>query len=784
MAVLIVFNFSFYVSSYFERGYALLKYFFLTTHILAQESDLVQCKATLANPTQFDTNQFAANWTTPSITIPLIPFLIFLSLSGCILFFIYFINKKNISFKTASLHSKNAASEIKLPFAQTEKMTFLGSAFDYYWETDEHLRITEYQSLPAASFHQNSAPERKNKAISAFFGKTMWEIAGIQSPEIDPNWSEQYSTLLDRKTFRDFIFTKADHTSQDRLITIRVSGSPFFDSKGIFKGYRGVSTNIYCREKTSHEKNPEIEEDITQALLDNMDTLSEGVSIWDQSLKLWSWNEQCKKILQPLSINLRQGISLEEIILKIKESKTINRKQHNDIDTFYYGIHTTRSSLQNSLILEFTTGGRFLVRSGKNSLGQYILTITDITLLKEKEAEVLHLQKMEILGQITGGVAHDFNNLLAVILGNLEFLKKYLHEAQSLKILSNVERSAQRAASLTQRLLAFARRQNLQPEIVSIQDSLTEIGDLLQSSLGGSIPLRIEVDEKLCDIYVDLPQLETALLNLAVNSKDAMPDGGEFFLRIENKKLNIDEAKSLKLASPGTYLLISCTDTGSGMDEEILKKATEPFYTTKEKNKGSGLGLSMVYGFIKQSGGAFRIKSTPGQGTTISMWLPKTRKNKLGNISNNKSKNLSEPSKIQTHTNTEREVILLVEDTPEILELTSEVLGNLGYRVIKANNTKLALQILETEHSIDLLLSDIILPGGISGFELGKIGMEMRPNLSVLFMSGYTPEYPSDLLQAKIPLLKKPFSNKELCDNVRYIFDKKHNESNLKTINS
>jgi signal transduction histidine kinase/CheY-like chemotaxis protein len=629
---------------------------------------------------------------------------------------------------------------------------FSESAHDCFWEMDETLRFTYHSST--SSKQRIDAPL---VSTSRVVGKTRWENADVSDPENDPAWKQHYQDLMARKPFRDFVYTYRRKDLNNRLVVSRTSGKPIFDNNGVFKGYRGAATDI-----TTEYELKQIRNQSEKRLLQDMDSLSEGFSVWNSSLKLHSFNEQFDAILKVLSITVNDGEVFSEFVEKIKSCDLLNHKYDDEFDTIFDLSTKQTSESQSSMILECTTGQRFILRVGINSLNEIIMTITDVSILKEKESELLHLQKMEILGQITGGVAHDFNNLLAIIMGNIELLKKHDAGKTSRKVLGNIERGAQRAASLTQRLLAFARRQNLQPEVVSIKESVDNIKELLKSSLGGSITLTTNISDDICDIFVDMPQLETALLNLAINSKDAMPSGGEFSLCIENTWVSEAQKKTLRLKKPGEYLLITCSDTGFGMSKDVLMNATEPFYTTKGKEKGSGLGLSMVYGFVRQSGGGFQISSIPYVGTTICMYFPKAipapRRVYTSHISGTDQQELFK--------SIDNEVILIVEDTAEILEITSKILEATGYTIITAQDSKLALQILETEQHIDLLLSDIILPGGINGFELAKIARTLRNDLAILFMTGYTPEDPNMIFEDKVSILRKPFTEYELTEYV------------------
>ncbi|MET0248233.1 MAG: ATP-binding protein [Sphingobium sp.] len=390
--------------------------------------------------------------------------------------------------------------------------------------------------------------------------------------------------------------------------------------------------------------------------------------------------------------------------------------------------------------------------------------------LAQAEAALHHAQKMETLGQLTGGVAHDFNNLLQIVTGNLDLLMRTLPDdpPRLRRAADNAMAGALRAATLTQRLLAFSRRQPLVPERIDPVRLVTEMSDLLHRTLGEMIKVEAapaQPDSPTWPVEVDANQLETALLNLAVNARDAMPVGGKLTIEIQNAALDAHYAAREPDAKPGDYVVISVSDTGMGMDEATREHAIEPFFTTKEVGRGTGLGLSMVYGFIKQSGGHLRIYSEPGQGTTIAIYLPRSH----GAVS---APDVAPAP--QTPPAGQGETILLCEDDEQVRAYSSEALRDLGYHVIEAGSAHDALtQLEDAERPVDLLFTDVILPGGMTGADLARKAHERQPELRILFTTGYARNaiVHHGRLDPGVELLTKPFTYADLARRIRAMLD-------------
>ncbi len=368
---------------------------------------------------------------------------------------------------------------------------------------------------------------------------------------------------------------------------------------------------------------------------------------------------------------------------------------------------------------------------------------------REKAQEQLRqAQKMETIGQLTGGVAHDFNNLLMAVMGNLDLLRKRLPDDPRLhRLIDGALQGAERGASLTQRLLAFARQQDLRAVSVDLRALIQGMINLLERSLGPRVVLRLDIPEGLPPARIDANQLELAVLNLAINARDAMPDGGSIDIRVAEYLANGDPA-----LAPGGYLKLSVTDTGNGMTPEILKRAIEPFFSSKPLGKGTGLGLSMVHGLAVQLGGALLLSSAVGKGTTATLLLPVATSAPEAESPAHKSQKVNRSA-----------VILFVDDDPLIAMSTTEMLEDLGHQVIGANSGLHALDILRSEQPIDLMMTDHVMPG-MTGVELAVASRQVRPSLPILLATGYA-ELPEGV-QLDLPRLAKPYHQEQLRDRL------------------
>jgi signal transduction histidine kinase len=378
------------------------------------------------------------------------------------------------------------------------------------------------------------------------------------------------------------------------------------------------------------------------------------------------------------------------------------------------------------------------------------------------EQALRQAQKMEAVGQLTGGVAHDFNNLLTIIIGNLGIAKRGVVEARAERALDNALTGAQRAAQLTQRLLAFSRRQPLNPRTVDANRLIHSMSDLLTRSLGETVKLETIGGAGVWNIEVDVSEMETTLLNLALNARDAMPEGGKLTIETSNAYLDEQYCRHHEGVAPGQYVLIAVTDGGTGMSRETLEKAFEPFYTTKETGKGTGLGLSQVYGFMKQSGGHVKIYSEVGVGTTINLYLPRHH-------SAEEIQPVDEPAGSYRGNG---ETILVVEDDDGVRQYASEILRDLNYQILEARDAASALRLLDADKPFDLLLTDVVLPGK-NGRELATEIEKRRPGIKIIFMTGYSRNaiVHHGRLDRGIELITKPLIEGVLARKIRQVLD-------------
>ena len=381
----------------------------------------------------------------------------------------------------------------------------------------------------------------------------------------------------------------------------------------------------------------------------------------------------------------------------------------------------------------------------------------EIASRERAQAALLQAQKIEALGQLVGGVAHDFNNLLMAVIGNLDLLSKRMgQDSRFGRLLDGAMEGARRGATLTQRLLAFARKQELQTQATDLRALVEDMRDLISRSVGPLVRIEIETDQELPAVTVDPHQLEMALLNLAVNARDAMPSGGVLTIRLTSQVLVGDPQLGLPA---GHYAVLAVMDTGEGMDTETLAKAVEPFFSTKAVGKGTGLGLSMVFGLAKQSGGALRLESSPGAGTTARLWLP---------VAAEPAEDLEKTPILAQ--NTARAKILFVDDDPLIAGSSVALLEDLGHEVTEVHSAREALQLLDGGFLADLLITDHAMPG-MTGMELADEIRRTRPHLPILLATGYAEVEGSEVVA--VPRLAKPYTQEQLAIEIARLLPKR-----------
>ena len=381
--------------------------------------------------------------------------------------------------------------------------------------------------------------------------------------------------------------------------------------------------------------------------------------------------------------------------------------------------------------------------------------------LRDSERRLAQSQKMEAVGQLTGGIAHDFNNLLLVMTGNLELLEPRLVDEDSRTLLKEAQDAAALGSKLTDQLLTFARRRHMDAHVIQLNDLVVSITDMLRRTLGEHITLSTSLARDVWATRADPGQFQSAIVNMAVNARDAMPQGGKLVVETRNIELDADHADYQSELQPGHYVQLSISDTGSGMEPEIRDRVFEPFFTTKEKGRGTGLGLAMVYGFVKQSGGHVTIYSEPGLGTTINLYFPRS----------DASSEQASVVKQAASSVPVRETVLVVEDDSRVRQLTIKRLKLIGYQVLEASDGPTALDILKRGDAVDLVFTDLIMPGGLSGREVAIRARELRPGVKVLLTSGYAEElvHGDDLQREQLKVLRKPYQQADLIAALREV---------------
>ncbi|GJD56332.1 CHASE3 domain-containing protein [Methylobacterium dankookense] len=487
----------------------------------------------------------------------------------------------------------------------------------------------------------------------------------------------------------------------------------------------------------------------------SLDSLSQGVAVFGPDRRLTNWNECFQVLLDLPKAMVRPGTTYSAFVEHTAEA---GRPALESEDQIRAGAGDARGIV----VYERVRGDEHHLELRRTPMpdGGFVLTVSDMTKRAQAEGVLREAQKMQAIGQLTGGIAHDFNNLLQVILGNLEFVRAKL--AGDDRMQQRIERAAwaaQRGATLTGQLLAFARKQPLAPAAIDLAATMPDLVPLLRRTLGEHIEVRYVESAGLWPAMADPAQLESAVLNLALNARDAMPGGGRLTIELANKTIDHEYARHHAEVTPGDYTMVAVSDTGHGMTREVAARVFEPFFTTKPDGKGTGLGLAMVFGFVKQSGGHVKVYSEPGEGTTVKLYLPRA----IGAA--------AAPARTGTPVELPRgsATVLVVEDEAAVREIACAILSDLGYRVLEAADGEEGLRVFGANApAIDLLLTDVVLPGRIRGRELSERILALRPEVKVVFMSGYTENsiVHHGRLDDGVRLISKPFRRDQLAVQV------------------
>ncbi|HVJ55545.1 MAG TPA: CHASE3 domain-containing protein [Aliidongia sp.] len=496
-------------------------------------------------------------------------------------------------------------------------------------------------------------------------------------------------------------------------------------------------------------------ESVTRATLESV---REGVGAFDARGRLTNWNKLFTDLLALPASFVRPGLTLAEL-------EAFDRERGGTVISNLPELADTSRADGKPIVVERALeDGRIyeIFHNGLAGEGS-VLTFMDTTERRKMEQFYQQAQKMDSLGQMTGGVAHDFNNILTIILGNLETLRATEDPDRRLRSVNVAFAAVERGARLTRQLLAFARKQPLEPQPLNLAKMVPDVVEMLRHTLGEQVEIVGVVAGGLWNTLADPTQVQSALLNLALNSRDAMPNGGKLTIEAANAYLDEAYAAHHSEVTPGQYVMLAVTDTGEGMSPEIVAKAFDPFFTTKPEGKGTGLGLSMVFGFLKQSGGHVKIYSEIGHGTTIKLYLPRT-----GQAEPEQPREKLAPSVPGS------ELVLVVEDDAAVRATVAATIRDLGYRVAEADGGAAALAFLESGERVDLIFTDVVMPGPVTSRALAQAAIELQPHITVLYTSGYTENsiVHNGRLDEGVQLLSKPYRREELAIKLQAILQR------------
>ena len=597
-----------------------------------------------------------------------------------------------------------------------------------------------------------------NLAATEIIGYSKQEVMGRDL--VEEFISQEYRTAvkevldkalqgIDTANYEFPMFTK-----DGGRVEILLNASARRNQSGAIVGVIGVGQDVTALIQSIAER-----EQVATNLTLLLDTVNVPIFGIDASGMLNEWNRQAAEIT---------GYSKEEVMGLDMVSTIFPREHSKKVRTMLAKALRGEASVNVEIPVCLKDGDTALLlfnattqRDLDGNIVGVIGVAQDITELRAQENALNQAQKLQAVGQLTGGIAHDFNNLLSIIGGNLRFLRQDIGDLgdELNELFEDAQSAVNDGAELTQRLLGFSRLRTLQPQLKNVNETIPKFVRFLSRTLGENVSLRVVLPERPLCINVDPAQLENALLNLTINARDALSERGQLIIRVE--AVHIEKGGGTGAASfiDGDFVKISVIDTGEGIAPADIDRVFEPFFTTKEVGKGSGLGLSMVYGFTQQSGGACTISSTLGQGTTVSMFLPEVKGTSMDN---------TETKKVNS-TPPEDETILVVEDEPRVRRVATRDLENLGYSVVEAKNAEMAIKVLESEGSVNLLFTDVLMPGVMDGRDLAEWTIEHYPDIKILLTSGFSKSNSDSAVKEPrpLPMLRKPYAIDMLARQIR-----------------
>gem|GEM_PF-1976562 len=614
--------------------------------------------------------------------------------------------------------------------------TLLSASVDLFWEADHNHIIQKVHATPTGDPHTLG---------ESLLGQPIWGLT--------PETVNLKSAMEDRASFRDIHCRLVGADGLERPVA--VSGVPTGGTAGGAPGYIG-SIRVTARPESSRGVAGALEHIYFEAL----ENLTDGIIIWYASHRFVACNRRFRKMNPDVSPFLRPGLTMREYreirdaggyIVESRDALTSADEAGGDNGPAETPTHYNTTS----------EGEVYRVRRSILADGSLVVVCSDVTNERLMERQLQQAQKMEAIGHLTSGIAHDFNNLLSVITGNIQLVMLRPDDDNNEDRLCSAMEAVERGSALVNRMLEFSRTQSSEAETVSIHDMADGLKDLMQRSLGETVEIVWSLDPNLWPIAIDKSEFENAILNLGINARHAMQDGGTLTIRGEN--LTLDSAKNLSDSEPldGDFVCVSVADTGSGISEDHIDLVFDPFFTTKGEGEGNGLGLSMVMGMVKQAGGAVDILSSPGEGTTVKLYFPRSAEGEAQPLKEEEAQ----------PTAGHGESILLVEDDETVRDTVIDMLHSIGYHVLNGEDGREPLHAVTEDDNVDLLLTDVVLPGGRTGISVADEVRRRLPDVKVLLMSGYSdiknPEISSRI--GEFPRLAKPFNRDELANTIEKI---------------